>query len=104
MCVAVNLVPTLNLGSFEVRVIWVTGASKTIGGMHEEEAFFRGADHVRLGAGIDRRDDRGDLSKVGGVAANDLSMEETVWSDGTGGQTQTQAAWGGEFQTQEVGR
>ena len=65
-----SLVPTLNLGPFEVRVFWDTGASKTIGGIHEEEAIFRGANHVRIGAGIDRRDDRGDLSKAGGVAAN----------------------------------
>ena len=35
------LVPTLNLVPFEVRVIWDTSASKTIGGMHEEEAIFR---------------------------------------------------------------
>ena len=89
---AVNLVPTLNLGSFEVRVIWVTGASKTIGGMHEEEAFFRGADHVRLGAGIDRRDDRGDLSKACRVATDVLSVEKKVWSDGIDGDTQTQVA------------
>ncbi len=54
---AFEVVPTLNPGPFEVRVIWDTGASKTIGGMHEEEAFFGGADHVRLGAGIDWRDD-----------------------------------------------
>ena len=33
--------------------------------MHEEEAIFRGANHVRIGAGIDRRNDRGDLSKAG---------------------------------------
>jgi len=75
-----------------VRVIWDTGASKTIGGMHEEEAIFRGANHVRIGAGIDRRNDRGDLLKAGGVAANFLSLEEKVWSDGIDGDTQTQAA------------
>ena len=86
-----TLVPTLNLCPFEVRVIWDTGASKTIGGMHEEEAIFRGANHVRIGAGIDWRDDRGDLSKAGGVAANFLSLEEKVWSDGIDGDTQTQA-------------
>ena len=55
------MVPTLNRGPFEVRVVWDTRASKAIGGMHEAEAFFRGADHVRLGAGIVWRDDRGDL-------------------------------------------
>ena len=77
------MVPTLNLGSFEVRVIWDTGASKTIGGMHEEEAIFRGVNHVRIGAGIDRRDDRGDLSQTCRVAVDFLSMEEKVWSDGT---------------------
>ena len=92
-----RLVPTLNLGPFEVRVIWDTGASKTIGGMHEEEAIFRGANHVRIGAGIDRRDDRGELSKAGGVAANflsleEISLEEKVWRDGIDGDTQTQAA------------
>ena len=75
-----RLVSTLNLGPFEARVIWDTGASKTIGGMHEEEAIFRGANHVRIGTGIDRRDDRGDLSKAGGVAANFLSLEEKVWT------------------------
>ena len=48
-----GLVSTLNPGPFEVRVIWDTGASKTIGGMYEEEAIFRGANHVRIGAGID---------------------------------------------------
>lgn len=88
----------------KVRVVWDTSTSKAIGGNHEEIANFSRANHVRIASGIDRRDDRGDLSKVGGVAANDLSMEETVWSDGTDGHTQTQAAWGGEFQTQEVGR
>ena len=62
---SIIMVPTLNLGPFEVRVVWDTGASKTIGGMHEEEAIFRGANHVRIGAGIDWRDDRGDLSKAG---------------------------------------
>ena len=87
-----QLVSTLNLGPFEVRVIWDTGASKTIGGMYEEEAIFRGANHVRIGAGIDWRDDCGDLSKAGGVAANFLSLEEKVWSDGIDGDTQTQAA------------
>ena len=61
------MVPTLNLGPFEVRVIWDTGASKTIGGMHEEEAIFRGANHVRIGAGIHRRYDREDLWKAWGV-------------------------------------
>ena len=86
------LVPTLNLGPNEVRVIWDTGTSKAIGGKHEEEAFFRGANHVRLGVGIDWRDDCGDLSKAGGVAANFLSLEEKVWSDGTDGDTQAQAA------------
>ena len=86
------MVPTLNLGPFEVRVIWDTGASKTIGGMHEEEASFRGANRVRIGAGIDWRDDRGDLSKAGGVAANFLSLKEKVWSDGIDGDTQTRAA------------
>ena len=86
-----SLVPTLNLGPFEVRVFWDTGASKTIGGIHEEEAIFRGANHVRIGAGIDRRDDRGDLAKAGGVAANFLSLEEKVWRDGIDGDTQTQA-------------
>ena len=91
MLSAFIVVPTLNLGPFEVRVIWDTGASKTIGGMHEEEAIFREANHVRIGAGIDWRDDRGDLSKAGGVAANFLSLKEKVWSDGIDGDTQTQA-------------
>ena len=86
-----KVVPTLNLGPFEVRVVWDTGASKAIGGMHEEEAFFGRANHVRLGAGIDRRDDRRDLLKAGGVAANFLSLKEKVWSDGIDGDTQSQA-------------
>ncbi len=90
--IAIDLmVSTLNPGPFEVRVIWDTGASKTIGGMHEEEAFFRRADHVRLGVGIDRRDDCGDMSEAGGLATNVLSMEEKVWRDGTHGDPQTQA-------------
>ena len=60
--------------------------------MHEEEAIFRGANHVRIAAGIDWRDDRGDLSNAGDVAANFLSLEEKVWSDMIDGNTQTQAA------------
>ena len=98
------MVPILNPSTLEVRVIWDTGTSQTIGGKHEEEAIFRRADHVRLGAGIDRRDDRGDLSKACRVATDVLSVEKKVWSDGIDGDTQTQATWGGEFQTQEVGR
>ena len=86
------MVPTLNLCLFEVRVIWDTGTSQTIGGMHEEEAIFRGENHVRIGAGIVRRDDCGDWSKAGGFAANFLSLEEKVLSDGIDGDTQTQAA------------
>ena len=50
--------------------------------MHEEETFFGRANHVRLGAGIDRRDDRGDLSQACRVATDVLSVEETVWRDG----------------------
>ena len=59
--------------------------------MHQKEAILRRANHVRIGSGIDWRDDRGDLSKAGGVAANFLSLEEKVWSDGIDGDTQTQA-------------
>ena len=86
------MVPTLNLGPFKVRVVWDTSASKTIGGMHEEEAFFGRANHVGLGAGIDWRDDRGDLSQACRVATDVLSVEEKVWRDGSNGDTQTQAA------------
>ena len=86
------MVPTLNPSPIKVRVVWDTITSKAIGGKHKEEAIFRGANHVRIGAGIDWRDDRGDLSKAGGVAANFLSLEEKVWSDGIDGDTQTQAA------------
>ena len=60
--------------------------------MHEEEAFFRGANHVRLGVGIDWRDDCGDLSQARRVATDVLSVEEKVWSDGSNGDPQTQAA------------
>ena len=86
------LVPTLYPSPIEVRVIWDTGTSQAIGGKHEEEAIFRRANHGRIGAGIDRRDDRRDLLKAGGVAANFLSREEKVWSDGTDEDMQTQAA------------
>ena len=64
------LVPTLNPGPFDVRVTWDTGTSKAIRGKHEEEAFFRGANQVRIGAGIDRRDDRGDLSAARDIPAD----------------------------------
>ena len=86
-----GVVPTLNPSPIEVGV-WDTGTSKAIGGKHEEEAIFRRTNHGRIGAGIDRRDDRRDLLKAGGVAANFLSREEKVWSDGTDGDMQTQAA------------
>jgi hypothetical protein len=46
------------------------------GDFDEDVANFRRANHVRFALGIDRRDDRGDLSKVGGVAAKDLSLKK----------------------------
>jgi len=98
------VVPILNPSPLEVRVIGDTGTSKAIRGKHEEEAIFRRANHVRIGAGIDQRDDRGDLSAARDMSADFLSLEEKVWTDGTDGDTQTQEALGGEFQTQEVGR
>ena len=98
------MVPILNPSTLEVRVIWDTGTAQTIGGKHEEEAIFRRANHVRIGAGIDRRDDRGDLSAARDMSADFLSLEEKVRTDRTDGDTQTQEALGGEFQAQEVGR
>jgi len=46
------------------------------GDFDEDVANFRRENHVRIASGIDRRDERGDLSKVGGVAANDVSPEK----------------------------
>ena len=60
-----------------------TDTSKAIGDQHEEEAIFIRVNHLRIGAGIHRRDDRGDLSQTCRVAVDFLSMEEKVWSDGT---------------------
>lgn len=51
-----GLVSTINLIPKEVRVIWDTGTSKTIVCKHLEEVFFRGANRILIGVGIERRD------------------------------------------------
>lgn len=75
----------------EVRVIRHTGTSKTFEGKFEEEAFVSGANRIRIGSGIDRRDNLGNLPQAGGSRSKRLSLEERVWSDVTFGDTQTQA-------------
>ena len=85
------MVPTLNLSLIKVKVIWDANTSKAIGGKYDEEVIFRRANHLHIDAGIDRRDDLGDLSEAGGIAADLLSLEEKFWNDGTDGYTQTRA-------------
>ncbi len=74
-----------------MRVIRHTCTSKAIGVKHEEEAIFRGANHVLIGARIEWRDDRRDLSAARDIRADFLSLEEKVLTDGSDGDTQTQA-------------
>jgi len=85
-----QLVATLNLCPFKVRVIWDTGISKVIRGKHGEEAIFRRANHLRIGAGIDWGDDRRDLSQTCGVETDFILLREKNWSYGTDGNSHTQ--------------